>query len=94
MSFSTTTFSRQVSRAAPALYPSGLPWRFFQYIEIGKKEATLVAGGKTVGNKGYFIEPTIFANAPEDSKIMREEIFGPVVASGYLTMFYELTEPN
>jgi len=51
-----------------------------QYIETGKKEATLLAGGNRVGDKGYFIEPTIFTDVKEDAKIMREEIFGPVVA--------------
>ncbi|KHN21545.1 Aldehyde dehydrogenase family 2 member C4, partial [Glycine soja] len=37
--------------------------KVLSYIEHGKKEgATLLTGGKTVGNKGYFIEPTIFSN--------------------------------
>ncbi len=50
------------------------------YIEIGKEEgATLVAGGERVGNKGYFVKPTIFADVKEDMKIVKEEIFGPVV---------------
>ena len=35
-------------------------------------------GGKRKGDKGFFIEPTIFADVKEDMKIMREEIFGPV----------------
>ena len=35
-------------------------------------------GGKRKGDKGYFIEPTIFSNVSEDMKIMQEEIFGPV----------------
>jgi len=51
-----------------------------RYIDIGKKEATLVMGGKRVGEKGYFIEPTIFTDVKEDAQIMREEVFGPVVA--------------
>lgn len=51
-----------------------------RYIEIGKKESTLVLGGdEASGETGYFIKPTIFVNAPEDAQIMREEIFGPVV---------------
>ena len=49
------------------------------YIETGKKDATLVTGGNSVGNKGYFIEPTVFTDVPENSKIQKEEIFGPVV---------------
>jgi aldehyde dehydrogenase (NAD+) len=49
------------------------------YIEEGKKEgATVETGGKRKGEKGYFIEPTIFSNVTEDMKIQQEEIFGPV----------------
>jgi aldehyde dehydrogenase (NAD+) len=51
-----------------------------KYIEHGKSEATLVAGGQRKGEKGYFIEPTIFADVKEGMKIHDEEIFGPVVS--------------
>ncbi|KAI8999720.1 indole-3-acetaldehyde dehydrogenase [Hyaloraphidium curvatum] len=51
-----------------------------KYIETGKTEAKLIQGGNRVGEKGFFIEPTIFTEVPETAKIMREEIFGPVVA--------------
>ncbi|KAG5024497.1 hypothetical protein AAZX31_08G038700 [Glycine max] len=55
--------------------------KVLSYIEHGKKEgATLLTGGKTVGNKGYFIEPTIFSNIREDMLIAQDEIFGPVMA--------------
>ncbi|MED4454732.1 L-glutamate gamma-semialdehyde dehydrogenase [Metabacillus fastidiosus] len=50
------------------------------YIEIGKKEGKLVAGGKGDDTEGYFIEPTIFADVDENARLMKEEIFGPVVA--------------
>ena len=52
------------------------------YIESGKQSsARLVAGGGTrkVDGKGLFIEPTLFADATNDLKISREEIFGPVL---------------
>lgn len=53
--------------------------RIMGYIEDGKKAgATLETGGKRVGDKGFFIEPTIFSNVTEDMKIVQEEIFGPV----------------
>lgn len=42
------------------------------------KGAKLVCGGKRIGNKGYFFEPTILANVSVDAKIMNEEPFGPV----------------
>ncbi len=55
-----------------------------EYIEIGKKEsgAPVVGGNRLTGgafDKGYYIEPTIFANVAEDARIAKEEIFGPVL---------------
>lgn len=45
------------------------------YIESGKKDgAKLEFGGKRVGTKGYFIEPTVFSNVNDDMKIAREEV--------------------
>lgn len=51
------------------------------YVEEGKRTARLTAGGGTrqIAGKGLFIEPTIFADATNDLKISREEIFGPVL---------------
>uniref|UniRef100_A0A0N4Z7K1 Aldedh domain-containing protein n=1 Tax=Parastrongyloides trichosuri TaxID=131310 RepID=A0A0N4Z7K1_PARTI len=50
------------------------------YIESGKKEgAKLITGGNRFGEKGCFIEPTIFADVTNEMKIAREEIFGPVM---------------
>ncbi len=55
-----------------------------EYIEIGKKEsgAPVVGGNRITGgafDKGYYVEPTIFANVAEDARIVKEEIFGPVL---------------
>jgi aldehyde dehydrogenase (NAD+) len=52
--------------------------RIMQYIDIGKKEARLVCGGGRHGDKGFFIQPTIFADVQKGHKIHDEEIFGPV----------------
>lgn len=53
--------------------------RIMSYIEHGKEAGAVVeTGGKRKGDKGFFIEPTIFSNVTEDMKIMQEEIFGPV----------------
>jgi aldehyde dehydrogenase (NAD+) len=53
--------------------------RIMSYIEDGKEAgAKIETGGKRKGDKGYFIEPTIFSNVTEDMKIVQEEIFGPV----------------
>jgi len=42
------------------------------------KGAELKTGGKRIGNKGYFFEPTVLANVPTSAKIMNEEPFGPI----------------
>lgn len=56
--------------------------RVMGYVASGVEQgATLVCGGKTKGDKGYFVEPTVFANARPDMKIVQEEIFGPVVSA-------------
>lgn len=55
--------------------------RIMGYIESGKNDgATVETGGNRLGDKGYFIEPTIFTNVTPEMKIMHEEIFGPVCA--------------
>jgi len=55
------------------------------YIESGKREgAQLLTGGNRVavnGDKGFFLEPTIFGGVNNDMTIAREEIFGPVLAT-------------
>jgi aldehyde dehydrogenase (NAD+) len=51
------------------------------YIDSGRSEgATLVCGGERVGDRGYFIQPTVFADVEDDMKIAKEEIFGPVMS--------------
>ncbi len=51
------------------------------YIESGKSEgANMVCGGERVGDRGYFIQPTVFADVQDEMKIAREEIFGPVMS--------------
>ena len=50
------------------------------YIQVAKEEnLKLVTGGGRWGEKGYFIEPTIYRDVPDESKLAREEIFGPVL---------------
>jgi len=53
-----------------------------EYIAKGKEEGRLVAGGSAVETeaKGYFLEPTVFADIDPDAVISQEEIFGPVLA--------------
>jgi len=52
--------------------------RVLGYIQAGKEAgAKVMCGGNRHGDKGYFVEPTIFADVKDDMKIAREEIFGP-----------------
>ena len=50
------------------------------YIEIGKEEGKLIAGGAKAPGNGYYIEPTVFKDVDSKARIMQEEIFGPVLA--------------
>ena len=51
------------------------------YVETGKKEgAKLLTGGNRHGKKGYFVEPTVFADVQDNMTIAKEEIFGPVMS--------------
>ena len=55
--------------------------KILDYITIGKKEgARLLTGGNRHGDKGYFVQPTVFADVTDDMTIAREEIFGPVMS--------------
>lgn len=54
--------------------------KVLNYIETGKKEgATLLCGGYRVFEKGFFVAPTVFTNTKPDMRIVKEEIFGPVL---------------
>lgn len=55
--------------------------RVMNYIESGKSEgATLASGGQAPRLSGFFLQPTVFLDATPEMRIVREEIFGPVVA--------------
>lgn len=55
--------------------------RVLEYVEIGRREARLVAGGGRPDHlpTGNFLSPTVFADVPADARVFQEEIFGPVV---------------
>ena len=56
--------------------------RVASYQRLGVEEgATVVTGGGQPDGPGYFIEPTLFANATNGMRIAREEIFGPVLTA-------------
>jgi aldehyde dehydrogenase (NAD+) len=55
--------------------------KIMQYIDKGQAEgANLVTGGKRVGDRGFFIEPTIFSGVDDKMSIATDEIFGPVLS--------------
>ena len=55
--------------------------KVLSYVEKGKKEgARLMCGGERVGERGYFVAPTVFADVKDDMQIAQEEIFGPVMS--------------
>ena len=52
------------------------------YIDSGKAEgATALSGGGRFGDRGFFVEPTVLTDTRPDMKVVREEIFGPVVVA-------------
>jgi phenylacetaldehyde dehydrogenase len=52
------------------------------FMDSGRQQgAEFVTGGKRLGTSGYFVEPTVLTKTNDDMKVIREEIFGPVVAA-------------
>jgi aldehyde dehydrogenase (NAD+) len=55
--------------------------KVLSYVESGRQEgAKLMCGGERVGDRGYFVAPTVFADVNDEMKIAQEEIFGPVMS--------------
>ncbi len=55
--------------------------KILHYVKLGEKEgARLMTGGERIGDKGFFVAPTIFDNVTDSMTIARDEIFGPVVS--------------
>jgi aldehyde dehydrogenase (NAD+)/phenylacetaldehyde dehydrogenase len=65
------------------------------FIEAGKGEAELIAGGHTsveAHPEGFFVEPTLFLTSNDEARIVREEIFGPVLVAQPYTDVEEVAE--
>ncbi|MGC3020935.1 5-carboxymethyl-2-hydroxymuconate semialdehyde dehydrogenase [Brevibacterium sp. FAM 24630] len=73
--------SDETTEVAALVHPEHYE-KVMSYVEIGKTEARLVAGGGRPDGfeTGNFVEPTVFADVAPDARIFQEEIFGPVVA--------------
>jgi 1-pyrroline-5-carboxylate dehydrogenase len=76
-------------RVGPAISPetnvgpvinAGAEKKILEFVDAGRKEGRLVAGGEKAPGEGYFIQPTVIADVKPAARIAREEIFGPVLA--------------
>lgn len=68
--------------------------RVLGYLSSGYEEgARAVAGGRRAAEKGYFVEPTVLTGTTPEMKVVREEIFGPVVAAIPFESAEEVAEP-
>jgi 1-pyrroline-5-carboxylate dehydrogenase len=54
--------------------------KVLSYVEQGHREGRLVLGGEPDGQDGWYIQPTVFADLPEDGRLAQEEIFGPLLS--------------
>ncbi len=69
----------KTSDAGPVINKSQFE-SIMNYIKIGKEEgAEILTGGNRTGEKGFYIEPTVFVNVNNKMRIAQEEIFGPVL---------------
>jgi 1-pyrroline-5-carboxylate dehydrogenase len=59
---------------------AGAKKTILEYIEVGKKEGRLIAGGAAGAGEGHFVQPTVIADVDSKARIFQEEIFGPVLA--------------
>merc|ERR1711868_115661 len=67
--------------------------RILGYVDSGKQQgAKLLTGGARYGDKGFFVQPTVFGDVQDDMKICREEIFGPVQSIQKVTNMEEAIE--
>src|SRR4029077_3624180 len=61
-----------------------------KYISVGKRQGRILQGGKAIrSEEGFYIEPTVIERLPANSPVMKEEIFGPVLALAKVKTFEE-----
>jgi len=71
---------RDPDNAVGAVINAGAQKRILEYVELGRKEGRIVAGGEAGPEDGFFVMPTIVDGVKRDARLAREEIFGPVLA--------------
>jgi RHH-type proline utilization regulon transcriptional repressor/proline dehydrogenase/delta 1-pyrroline-5-carboxylate dehydrogenase len=64
----------------PAVIDEDAHRRVGEYIDLGRREGRVVAQGENLPGGGYFCPPTLLTGLPPESAVLREEIFGPVLA--------------
>jgi 1-pyrroline-5-carboxylate dehydrogenase len=69
-----------LSNALGPVISAGARKTILNYIEVGRTEGRLIAGGEAASGDGYFLQPTVFAGVDSTARIFQEEIFGPVLA--------------
>ncbi len=72
--------SEQPANYMGPVISAGAKKTILDYIETGKREGRLIAGGDAAPGDGYFIQPTVIADVDSKARIFQEEIFGPVLA--------------
>lgn len=71
---------RDPKNAVGAVINAGAQKKILEYVELGRKEGRIVAGGESGPSSGSFVMPTIVDGVKPGARIAREEIFGPVLA--------------
>ncbi|MDQ5859299.1 MAG: L-glutamate gamma-semialdehyde dehydrogenase [Acidobacteriota bacterium] len=71
---------RDPENAVGAVINAGAQKRILEYVDLGRKEGRIVAGGEAGPGDGFFVMPTIVDGVKRSSRLAREEIFGPVLA--------------
>ena len=72
--------AEDLANALGPVISAGARKTILNYIEIGRGEGRLIAGGGPAPGDGYFLQPTVFAGVDSKARIFQEEIFGPVLA--------------
>jgi len=71
---------RDPENAVGAVINAGAQKRILDYVDVGRKEGRIVAGGEAGPEDGFYVMPTIVDGVKRNARLAREEIFGPVLA--------------
>jgi succinate-semialdehyde dehydrogenase/glutarate-semialdehyde dehydrogenase len=80
------------TRMGPLAHARRIDWMEQMVSDAVQKGAKLQTGGKRIGNKGFFFEPTVMTDVPKTARIMNEEPFGPLAPIASFKEFDEVVE--